>query len=155
MIAPVLLTRYRFALYKSINLQEPCLINIQSLVLVSLPQVAALAFKPIACVTLRVSSVLFFFFYFPKLHPRPLFSYMTCTHDSYSYKLGQLASSNDEYRVRFQYILGHTLRISYVNRTHDPCSYELEQLASSDDTESYSYTYWVPLQRMGTFATHL
>jgi hypothetical protein len=54
-------------------------------------------------------------------------SYVTLTHDPYLYELEQLASSDDKYRVRFQYILDFTLRISYVIQTHDPCLYKLEK----------------------------
>jgi hypothetical protein len=44
--------------------------------------------------------------------------YLTQTYDSYSYELEELTSSNDEYKIWFQFVLGYAIRISYMI-THD------------------------------------
>lgn len=76
---------------------------------------------------------------------------MTRTHDPYSYELGQLVSSSDEYWVWFPYLLDRVLLISYMIYTYDLRLYKLEQPMSSNDTEFDSYTYWVAWQRTDTF----
>jgi hypothetical protein len=54
------------------------------------------------------------FFYFSNRTHALHVSYVTRTHDPYSYKLEQLVSRDDKYGVWFQYVLSHGLCILYV-----------------------------------------
>ena len=45
--------------------------------------------------------------------------YLIQTYDPYSYELEQLVSSNDGYKVGFQYVLSYAVCISYMTWTHE------------------------------------